>query len=79
MYDTFGWLTTRQRKEAAKDKDGDGKQTSSRHAVVDSITLANNELHSLAHFEESITPFLALHTTHMLQHLVRINFDAYHH
>ena len=71
MYDTFGWLTTRQRKETAKRKDRDGQQASSRHALVDSITLANNDLHSLAHFEESITPFLALHTTYMLQHLVR--------
>ncbi len=71
MYDTFGWLTTRQRKEASKGMDRAGQQSSSRHALVDSITLANNELHSLAHFNESIKPFLALHTTHMLQHLVR--------
>ena len=79
MYDTFGWLTTRQRKAAkeggARGRHAGGGQRNSnaaRHALVDSITLANNELQSLAHFQESIKPFLALHTTNMLTHLVSL-------
>lgn len=71
LYDTFGWLTTRQRKEVAAGKNTSDQQNPTRHALVDSITLANNELHSLAHFQVSIEPFLAQHTTRMLQHLVR--------
>ena len=44
MYDTFGWLTTSGRKKGIAGRNSGGPNNQMRHALVDSISLANNEL-----------------------------------